>query len=177
MTAAKTNRYPGFSLPQDRLLTLNINEIPILRDAAGPGVSFQPLYVDAEAGMWVVIGVFSPGAKLPMHIHTGAVHGLTLKGSWLYAEYPDQVQVPGSYLFEPAGSVHTFVVPETNTEDTHALFIVTGANVGFTDDGQFHSVLDAVTVQNLIGIWSQANGNAPVDYIAGGTIRRTGGAK
>lgn len=166
-------RAPVFSLPQDRLLTLNINDIPILRDAAGPGVSFQPLYVDPEAGIWTVIGVFAPGAKLPTHLHTGSVHGYTIKGSWLYTEYPDQVQVPGSYLYEPASSIHTFAVPETNTEDTHVLFIVTGANVGFTDEGQFHSVLDAVTVQALTAQWSQANGGVAVDYITGGTARRT----
>jgi hypothetical protein len=34
-------------------------------------------------------------------------------------------------------------------------------------------VLDAVTVQALTAQWSQANGGAPVDYITGGTARRT----
>ena len=165
--------FPVFSLPQEELLTLNINDLPTLKDAAGPGVSFQPLFIDPEAGVWSVIGIFAPGANMPAHLHTGSVHGFTLKGSWLYNEYPDQVQVPGSYLYEPASSIHSFAVPETNTEDTHVLFLVTGANIGFTDDGKFDSVLDAITVQNLIMQWSQANGGQKVDYITGGSARRT----
>ncbi|MEC3909386.1 2,4'-dihydroxyacetophenone dioxygenase family protein [Sphingobium sp. CR2-8] len=170
-TAAAAN-VPAFSLPQDRLLTLNINETTVLQDAAGPGVSFQPLYVDPELGVWTVIGIFAPGASVPMHIHTGPVHGFTMKGSWYYAEYPDQVQVPGSYLYEPASSLHTVVSPEGNTEDTHVLFIVNGANVNFGPDGQFHSILDAMTIQKMIEQWSQANGGAAVDYIAGGSARQ-----
>lgn len=163
------NPAPVFTLPQDRLLTLNVNEIPVLRDAAGPGVSFQPLFIDPELGIWTVMGIFAPGAKLPTHLHTGGVHGYTLKGSWVYTEYPDQVQVPGSYLYEPASSMHTFYVPDTNTEDTVVLFIVNGANIGFTDEGQFHSVLDAITVQKLAEQWALANPSVPVRYLGGGT--------
>ncbi len=160
---------PVSFLPQDRLLTLNVNEVPLLKDGAGPGVSFQLLMIDPEMGVWVVMGVFAPGATLPTHLHTGSVHGYTLKGSWIYKEYPDQVQVPGSYLYEPASSMHTFYVPETNTEDTVVLFIVHGANVGFTDGGQFHSILDAMTVLDLTRQWANANKGVAVPYISGGT--------
>ncbi|HEX7856291.1 MAG TPA: 2,4'-dihydroxyacetophenone dioxygenase family protein [Sphingobium sp.] len=160
---------PVFSLPQDRLLTLNVNEVPVLRDAAGPGVSFQPLYLDPEVGLWTVMGIFAPGAELPAHLHTGAVHGYTFSGSWIYKEYPDQVQVAGSYLYEPASSYHTFHVPETNTEDTVVLFIVYGANVGFTEDGKFHSILDALTVRKLAEQWAENNGGGAVSYLKGGS--------
>lgn len=170
-TSASQNA-PVFSLPQDELLTLNVNEVPILTDAAGPGISFQPLLLDPEAGVWAVIGIFAPGASLPTHLHTGSVHGYTLKGSWIYKEYPDQIQVPGSYLYEPASSLHTFYVPETNTEDTVVFFIVNGANVGFTDDGQFHSMLDAITVRALTEQWAQANGGVTVPYLTGGAARQ-----
>ncbi|AOH87234.1 hypothetical protein AWL63_24055 (plasmid) [Sphingomonas panacis] len=170
-TAASDNA-PVLFLPQDRLLTLNVNEVPLLKDGAGPGISFQPLLLDPEMGVWTVMGTFAPGATLPTHLHTGAVHGLTLKGSWIYKEYPDQVQVQGSYLYEPASSMHTFYVPDTNTEDTVVLFIVNGANIGFTDDGQFHSTLDAVTVRALTEQWAQANGGVTVPYLSGGTARQ-----
>lgn len=165
------SKAPVFSLPQDRLLTLNVNDIPVLKDAAGPGVSFQPLFIDPELGIWTVMGIFAPGAKLPTHLHTGGVHGYTLKGSWIYTEYPDQVQTAGSYLYEPASSMHTFYVPDTNRGDTVVLFIVNGANIGFTDDGQFHSVLDAITVQKLTEQWTQANGDEGVQYLTGGTAQ------
>lgn len=164
---------PVFSLPQDELLTLNVAELPLLKDAAGPGVSFKPLFLDPEANIWVVYAVFAPGATLPPHLHTGTVHGYTLKGRWYYAEYPHQMQGPGSYLYEPACSIHTFAIPEDATEDTHVLFFISGANVGFTLEGQFHSVLDALTVAKLVEGWSQANGGAAVDYIRGGSAART----
>ncbi|GEO01528.1 2,4'-dihydroxyacetophenone dioxygenase [Novosphingobium sediminis] len=166
-TKAAKNAPVSF-LPQDELLTLNVNDIPILKDGAGPGISFQPLMIDAEAGVWVVMGIFAPGITMPTHLHTGSVHGYTLKGSWFYSEYPDQVQVPGSYLYEPASSMHTFEVPATNTEDTVVLFIVHGSNIGFTDDGQFHSTLDAATVLDLIKMWTGANKGVKVPYISGG---------
>ena len=169
MTAVQSaHKAPVFSLPQDRLLTLDVNKLPLLKDAAGPGISFKPLFLDPENGLWTVLAVFAPGISMPMHLHTGWVHGYTLKGSWLYTEYPDQVQTAGSYLYEPACSMHTFEVPETNTEDTVVLFFISGANVGFTEDGQFDSILDAITVQKLTEQWSAANGGAPVTYIAGG---------
>lgn len=165
------SKAPVFSLPQHRLLTLNVNDIPILKDAAGPGISFQPLFIDPELGIWTVMGIFAPGAKLPTHLHTGGVHGYTLKGSWIYTEYPDQVQTAGSYLYEPASSMHTFYVPDTNRDDTVVLFIVNGANIGFTDEGQFHSVLDAITIQKLTEQWAEANGNDGVQYLAGGAAQ------
>lgn len=164
-----TTQAPVFSLPQDRLLTLNIHEVPLLTDAAGPGISFQPLYLDPDGGLWTVLGTFAPGAELPAHLHTGAVHGYTLQGSWIYKEYPDQVQVAGSYLYEPASSYHSFYVPDTNAEDTVVLFIVYGANVGFTADGAFHSILDALTVQKLAEQWAANNGSLVVPYLKGGS--------
>ena len=39
--------------------------------------------------------------------------------------------------------VHTFVTPQSNTEDTVILVRVVRANINFTTDGQFHSILDA----------------------------------
>ncbi|MFJ9714049.1 2,4'-dihydroxyacetophenone dioxygenase family protein [Streptomyces sp. NPDC101234] len=174
MTATQTaSKVPVVSLPQTELLTLNVNDIPLLKDALGPGISFQPLFLDPEMGIWAIIGTFAPGVELPIHLHTGGVHGYTLKGKWIYKEYPDQPQTAGSYLYEPASSVHTFAVPETTTEDTVVLFIINGANVGFTEDGQFHSVLDAVTVQELVQQCAQAQGLGPVKYLTGGTAKYT----
>ena len=171
-TANQTaSKVPVFSLPQTELLTVNVNEIPVLKDSLGPGIDFQPLFLDPEIGVWVVLGTFAPGVELPIHLHTGPVHGYTMKGEWLYKEYPDQPQTAGSYLYEPASSVHTFAVPETASEPTVVLFIVYGANVGFTDDGQFHSVLDAVTVMKLTEQVAAAQGVGPINYLTGGTAK------
>jgi hypothetical protein len=83
------------------------------------------------------------------------------------------VQTVGSYLFEPAGSVHTLVVPESNTEDTVLFIRVEGANVNFTDDGEFHSILDATTFRHLTDTLSQEQGLGPVNHIGGGAVSFT----
>ncbi|WP_433189296.1 2,4'-dihydroxyacetophenone dioxygenase family protein [Actinoallomurus sp. CA-150999] len=172
ITSEKTaSKVPVFSLPQTELLTVNMADIPVLKDSLGPGIDFQPLFLDPEIGVWSVIGTFAPGVELPIHLHTGPVHGFTLKGEWFYKEYPDQPQTEGSYLYEPASSVHTFAVPETATEPTIVLFIVYGANVAFTDEGKFHSVLDAVTVMKLTEQAALAQGIPTVNYLTGGTAK------
>ena len=80
-------------------------------------------------------------------------------------EYPDQPQTAGSYLFEPGGSIHTFSVPEDNTEITDTLMLVEGANVNFDENGEYHSILDANSITLLIEQHIQENGLAPANYI------------
>ena len=164
---------PLVALPQGELLTINEADNALLRDSLAPGLHFKPLRPDLEAGRWVVLAVISPGAKLPIHYHTGIAEAYTLSGSWHYAEYPDQLQAAGSYLHEPAGSVHTFVCPESNTEDTVMLVRVEGANINFTEDAQFHSILDAVMIRHLTSTLAEAQGAGPVNYIGGGAAAST----
>jgi 2,4'-dihydroxyacetophenone dioxygenase len=159
---------PLVALPQGELLTVSEKDVPMIKDALGPGVHFQPLRLDLEAGEWVVRATFSPGAVVPLHYHTGVAEVYTLSGCWNYLEYPDQPQTAGSYLFEPGASVHTFVCPETNTEDTVLLVRVVGANINFTQDGQFHSILDAALIRHLTDALSAAQGLGTINYIGGG---------
>ena len=85
------------------------------------GVVFQLLHADVAVGLWVIRVRFQPGVTIQRHRHTGEVFAFTLQGSWKYLEYPD-VNVAGSYLFEPAGSIHTLDVPDTNKEVTDVWF-------------------------------------------------------
>jgi 2,4'-dihydroxyacetophenone dioxygenase len=162
------NPLPCVAVPQGELLTVNENNIPLLRDTLAPGVHVKPLRLDLEAGCWVVLATFSPGAQIPLHYHTGIAEVYTLSGRWHYAEYPNQPQTAGSYLFEPAGSVHTFICPESNTEDTVLFIRVEGANINFTEDGQFHSILDTTSIRYLTHQLAEVQGVGPVDYIGGG---------
>ncbi|HEX7820546.1 MAG TPA: 2,4'-dihydroxyacetophenone dioxygenase family protein [Sphingobium sp.] len=171
MNAPTAFKAPVFTLPQDELLTLNVNDVPVMKNALGAGIHFQPLLADPEAGVSAVIGIFAPGIVVDSHLHTGAVHGYTLKGSWFYEEYPDQLQTAGSYLYEPSSSMHTFCVPETNTEDTVVFFIVFGGNVHFDKEGKFVSILDAITIQNLVASCAAAQGLDAVQYLKGGSAR------
>ncbi len=52
------------------------------------------------------------------------------------------VNTAGSYLYEPAGSIHTLTVPETNTEETDVWFAIHGANLNLDADGNVESVVD-----------------------------------
>lgn len=62
-------------------------------------------------------------------------------------------------------------MPDTATEPTVVLFIVYGANVGCTGEGQFHSVLDVVTVQKLTEDCARAQGLGAIKYLTGGTAK------
>lgn len=171
MTAQAAAKAPVFALPQDELLTLNVKDVPVMKDALGPGIHFQPLLADPESGVSAVIGIFAPGIVVSSHYHTGAVHGYTLQGSWFYKEYPDQLQTPGSYLYEPASSMHTFCVPQDNTEDTVVFFLVFGGNLHFDDAGNFQSILDAQTIQALVQSCAQTQDLGAVQYLRGGSAR------
>src|SRR5690348_3429846 len=118
VTTTSGSPLPFVALPQTELLTVNDQELPWLEDSLGQGIKLKPLRLDMEAGVWVVLASFKPGSSVPLHYHTGEAEVFTLSGRWNYAEYPDQPQTAGSYLFEPAGSVHTLLVPADNTEDT-----------------------------------------------------------
>ena len=159
---------PVVALPQGELLTVNIDQIPMLKDLVAPGIHIQPLRLDLERGEWVFLATLAPGCELPLHYHTGPAEVWTIKGRWLYREYPDQPQTAGDYLYEPGGSVHTFYCPEDNTEDTVVLLWMEGAQIGFNQDGTLHHINDATSIQHVTETVSAAQGTGPVGYIHGG---------
>lgn len=110
------------------------------------GVDMQLLHADVESGLWVVRIRFQPGITIPTHKHTGEVFALTSRGSWRYLEYPE-VNTAGSYLYEPAGSIHTLHVPASNKEVTEAWFAIRGANLNLDEKGQVTSVWDAAYIR------------------------------
>ena len=158
---------PEIITHQDKLLTINSNEVPFIKDALAPGIDVQPLFLDAQAGIWVLRVIFAPGVTLPKHFHTGSVHLWTISGQWNYVEYPDQPQTAGCYLYEPGGSVHQFQVPASNTEPTDTFMIVTGCNVNFDEDGNFMGILDAGFIETMIVELSKAQGLGQPQYIRG----------
>lgn len=125
------------------------------------GIVFQLLHVDVETGLWVVRVRCQPGVTIQRHKHTGQVFAFTQTGEWKYLEYP-QVNSAGSYLYEPAGSIHTLHVPITNTEVTDVWFAISGANLNLDEDGNVESVLDAGTVLELYkGLCEKGGYQAP----------------
>ena len=101
------------------------------------------LQVKEREGLWVIRNRFAPGYTVQTHRHTGHVYAFTQTGSWHYLESPDAVNTAGSYLFEPAGSVHTLHVPPTNDGPTDVWFTIHGANLNLDADGNVEMVIDA----------------------------------
>ncbi|WP_374571340.1 2,4'-dihydroxyacetophenone dioxygenase family protein [Phenylobacterium sp.] len=134
----------------------------------GDRSAMQLLHVDLSQGLWIVRMRFQPGYRIARHYHTGPVYAVTQRGSWRYIEYPDQVNRAGSYLFEPAGSVHTLVVPEDQAGDTEVWFAVFGANVNIGEDGQVLNVLDAATVLGAYRALCEARGESSQAVIVAG---------
>lgn len=116
------------------------------------------LQVDLTQGLWVLMNRFPPGYVVPTHYHTGPVHAVTLSGAWGYAEYPEYVNRAGSYLFEPAHSVHTLTVAADNDDVTEVWFAVHGANVNIDEAGQVTGVTDALSILEAYRALCEASG-------------------
>jgi quercetin dioxygenase-like cupin family protein len=124
----------------------------------GGGVELKVLQVIEKAGVWVVRNRFEPGVQIPTHRHTGVVYGQTLAGRWHYAEYKIDY-VAGTYIYEPANSVHTLTVNADNVEKTDVLFVMQGSNLNLDENGQVWRVDDGpTTLQAYLG-WCEANGH------------------
>lgn len=111
------------------------------------GVDMQLLHADVESGLWVVRIRMAPGVSIPAHKHTGEVFAITSSGSWQYLEYPE-INTAGSYLYEPAGSVHTLYALESNVGLTEVWFAIKGANLNIDEEGGVESVWDAGFILN-----------------------------
>jgi 2,4'-dihydroxyacetophenone dioxygenase len=131
------------------------DELPMIE--VGGGVHIQVLQANVDQGFWVVRNHFEPGTTIERHKHTGPVYAFTLAGSWKYLEYPE-INTAGSYLYEPAGSVHTLHVPETNTEMTDVWFTIFGANLNLDDDDNITSVYDAQFIRDAYYLLCEAQG-------------------
>jgi 2,4'-dihydroxyacetophenone dioxygenase len=95
-------------------------------------------YVNRGQGVWIVQNVFQAGFEVEAHHHTGPVWGYTISGAWKYKEY-SYVNRAGSFLYEPAGSVHSL---ECIEDDTLAWFHMTGSNLNLGADGEIVSITD-----------------------------------
>ena len=110
------------------------------------GSGLKVLHVDLNQNLWIVKNRFKPGFCVDTHYHTGPVFAFTDSGEWYYKEYPNLVNKAGSYLFEPAHSVHTLTVSPDATEDAVVSFVIFGSNVNVNEKGEVVSIVDAQRV-------------------------------
>jgi 2,4'-dihydroxyacetophenone dioxygenase len=104
----------------------------------GEGSKLKVIQVKEAEGLWIVENVFQAGYEVQRHRHTGPVYAYTTSGAWRYKEY-DYVNRAGSFLYEPANSVHTLQCVE---DETHVWFQMYGANLNLDAEGNVESVLD-----------------------------------
>jgi quercetin dioxygenase-like cupin family protein len=134
---------PTYIVPVDGIpsaLHRGESELPFVEFE--PGVEMQVLQVDIPTGLWVVRMRLAPGATLATHRHGGEVFAFTIAGAWRYLEYPE-VNRAGSYLYEPAGSIHTLQALPANTGVTDVWFAIRGPNLNLDAAGNVSLVLDA----------------------------------
>jgi len=112
------------------------DELPFVE--IGNGNKMKVLQVKEREGLWIVENIFQGGFAVQTHRHTGPVWGYTTSGAWKYKE-SEYVNRAGSFLYEPAGSVHTLTCIE---DDTRVWFHTYGANLNLDDDGKVDSVTD-----------------------------------
>ena len=150
------------TLPIPRAIHRGESDLPFV--PFGEGMQIQVLQVNIAQGLWVVRTRFEPGVTIPTHKHTGPVHAFTIAGRWKYREYED-VNLPGSYLYEPAGSVHTLTVPADVKGLTDVWFAVYGANLNLDDHGNVATVIDATFVKDTYLAICAAMGLPPPNVI------------
>jgi quercetin dioxygenase-like cupin family protein len=147
-------------VPQADPATVHIGADDLPYVDFGGGVELQVLQIDLNQGLWVVRARFQPGTVVQPHYHTGPVLAVTLQGRWFYKESPEQVNSPGSYLFEPASSIHTLTIPEDQDGPTIAWFAVYGPNVNLDADGKVDTIMDAGTLLEIYRAECRASGRA-----------------
>jgi 2,4'-dihydroxyacetophenone dioxygenase len=115
---------------------IGADELPFVD--LGGGNMLKVLQVREEEGLWIIENIFQNGFAVQTHRHTGPVFGYTVAGAWKYQEY-EYVNRAGSFLYEPAGSVHTL---ECIEDDTRVWFQMYGVNLNLDGDGNVSSVSD-----------------------------------
>jgi 2,4'-dihydroxyacetophenone dioxygenase len=123
--------------------TVSLTDAPWVDVPAG---KMRLLQADVEAGVFAIAFQLSPGVTLQRHRHTGRVFAWTSTGCWKYVEYAAEYH-GGSYVYEPAGSIHTLTVPADNTEPTEVLFVIEGANLYLDDDDNIVGLTDPSTAR------------------------------
>jgi len=130
----------------------------------GGGSLLKVLQVKEREGLWVIRNRFEAGYAVQTHKHTGPVYAFTTSGAWKYKE-SDFVNRAGSFLYEPAGSVHTLIVPEDNTETTDVFFAIWGANLNLDADGNIESIVDAGGILQAYYMLCEAEGLPKPDVV------------
>jgi 2,4'-dihydroxyacetophenone dioxygenase len=135
-------------------LAVHLGEADIPFVDIGDGSLLRVLQVKTGEGLWIIENIFQAGYEVETHKHTGPVYGYTTSGAWKYKEY-DYINRAGSFLYEPASSMHTLQCIEDNTR---VWFQMYGSNINLDDQGNITSVVDGpLTLEFYLAV-CEANG-------------------
>lgn len=100
----------------------------------------RPLLFDITNGGWISILKAEGKGTIQRHRHAAAVTAWTMDGSWGYREH-DWLSKAGSFVYEPAGHIHTLFIDPTVGHMT-ALFHVYGPVIHLDPEGNVTSYDD-----------------------------------
>ena len=133
---------------------VNADDIPWADWDMGWGVvGVKLLRVSSKSGVYSVLSKLPAGIVVPVHRHFGPVHGWVLEGKWRYLEY-DWEATPGSYIYEPPGSVHTLSVEENMV----TMFVLEGGQIMLGPNGELLQYDDFETVRDRYRTTLEAQG-------------------
>jgi quercetin dioxygenase-like cupin family protein len=139
---------------------LGADDLPFVE--IGDGNKLKVIMERPSENLWIVENVFQAGYVVQRHRHTGEVFAYTRSGAWRYQEYPDDVNRAGSFLYEPANSVHTL---EAIEDDTRVWFQMYGANLNLDADGNVESIFDAQGTLDAYLMLAEAEGFGRPDVL------------
>lgn len=112
---------------------VNADDLPWVPFTEDHSCHFKPLRFDLTTGSWTYLFKIKSNKVLGRHRHTGGcVIGYNLQGKWRY-EGRTWVAVPGTFIFEPPGDIHTLI---TEDEEVITLFILGGTLQYFDDSNE-----------------------------------------
>jgi hypothetical protein len=128
----------------------------------GAGKSFRPLRFTADG--WSELMRLEPGSVVALHRHTGELHAFNLTGTREILG-TGEIVGPGSYVFEPAGTVDTWGATADGPCVVHLAVI--GTIEYFGPDGQVAETVSAASQRAIYLAWCQREGVAPDPRILG----------
>ena len=93
----------------------------------------RPLLYDTKAGGWISVLRARGAGTIQRHRHASPVTAWTLEGAWGYREH-DWVARAGSFVYEPAGHIHTLYIHPDEAHMT-AVFHIFGPLVYVDEAG------------------------------------------
>ena len=93
----------------------------------------RPLVYDTNTGAWISLLRARAKGTIARHRHSAPVTAWTLDGAWAYREH-EWVARKGSFVYEPAGHIHTLYIPD-DPGNMLAVFHIFGPLVYLNEDG------------------------------------------